>query len=66
MSLVIEIGKIRQALHNADPADKAEVYGPLGPGPDTDLPSKRKAGRSRSPTRVDRVHRNVSEVRHAP
>ena len=30
MSLVIEIGKIRQALHNADRADKAEVYGRLG------------------------------------
>jgi len=30
MSLVIEIGKIRQALHNADRTDKAEVYGRLG------------------------------------
>lgn len=29
-SLVTEIGKIAQALDNAGPADKAQVYGRLG------------------------------------
>lgn len=58
-----ERSKIRQHRAareaGADPAGKEEVYSRLGLT--LTYPPKRKAGRSRSPTRVDHVRRSVSE-----
>jgi hypothetical protein len=50
MNLVAELGGIMQALKDADPADKAEIY-------------RRKTSSSGSATEFDHVHRDVSEDR---
>jgi hypothetical protein len=57
-SLVTGVGEIMQALNEADPADKAEVYGRLGLTL-TYHPSE--TGPGRSPTRFDHVRKRVSE-----
>jgi Asp-tRNA(Asn)/Glu-tRNA(Gln) amidotransferase C subunit len=61
MNLVTQLGSIMQALKQADPADKAEVYSRLSVML-TYHPNE-KAGQGRSPTRVDHVRRSVSEAR---
>ena len=56
--LVTEMGSIMQALQDADPADKAEIYQRLGL---TLMYHPQESGGSGSPTEFDHVHKRVSE-----
>jgi len=59
--MVKALGDLMTVLSEADPADKAEVYGQLGLTPH--LRRRRQESPGGGQARVDHVRRNVSEDR---